>query len=79
MSNKWLEDPGRTWNDGLDIAEITAHLLEAGELTAIRTPPTWQVEMLRQGEVKMNSLKEMIIKFRGQLEPYKINPSKSPL
>jgi len=79
QGNKWLEDPERTWNDGLAIAETAAHLLEAGELTAMRTPPTWQVEMLRQGEVNMNSLKEMIIKFRDQLEPYKINPSKSPL
>jgi len=79
QGNKWLEDPERTWNEGLAIAETAAHLLEAGELTAMRTPPTWQVEMLRQGEVNMNALKEMIIKFRDQLEPYKINPSKSPL
>jgi hypothetical protein len=79
MSNKRLEDPERKWKDGSNIAEIAAHLLEAGELTAIRTPPAWQVEMPRQGEVNLNSLKEMIIKFRDQLEPYKINPSKSPL
>ena len=76
MSNKWLEDPGRTWNDGLDIAKTAAHLLEAGELTAIRTPPTWQVEMLRQGEVNMNSLEELIINFRDQLEPFKLQNQK---
>jgi hypothetical protein len=55
----------------LDIAETGAHLLEAGELTSMRTPPTWQVEMLRQGEVNMNSLKDLIIGFRDQLLPYR--------
>jgi hypothetical protein len=74
QSNKWIEDPGRSWKDGLDIAETAAHLLEAGELTAMRTPPTWEVEMLRQGEVNMNSLKELIIRFRNQLDPYKTKP-----
>jgi len=38
----------------------------------MRIPPTWQVEMLRQGEVNMNSLEELIINFKGELEPYKI-------
>jgi len=76
QSNNWLGDPERTWKDGLDIAEIAAHLLEAGELTAMRTPPTWQVEMLRQGEVNMNSLEELIINFRDQLEPFKLQNRK---
>lgn len=75
QSNKWIEDPGRSWKDGLDIAETAAHLLEAGELTAMRTPPTWEVEMLRQGEVNMNSLKELIIRFKNQLDPYKTKPA----
>jgi hypothetical protein len=76
QSNKWIEDPGRSWKDGLDIAETAAHLLEAGELTAMRTPPTWEVEMLRQGEVNMNSLKELIVKFTNLLEPYTKPPEK---
>jgi hypothetical protein len=70
-SDKWLKDPERTWKDGLDIAEISAHLLEAGELTAMRIPPTWEVEKLRQGEVDMKTIEELIIKFKGQLEPFK--------
>jgi hypothetical protein len=36
----------------------------------MRIPPTQEVEMLRQGEVNMKALKELIIKFRNQLEPY---------
>ncbi|MGO9482937.1 MAG: glycoside hydrolase family 2 TIM barrel-domain containing protein [Candidatus Kryptoniota bacterium] len=71
-SEKWLNDATRTWKDGLDIAEIEANLLEAGQLTAMRIPPTWEVEMLRQGEVNIEALKKLIIKFRGELEPYKI-------
>ena len=71
QSDQWLENPEGTWKEGLDIAETSAHLLEAGELTEMRIPPTWEVEMLRQGEVDMKALKELIVKFKGQLEPYK--------
>jgi hypothetical protein len=73
-SDQWLKDPSGTWKDGLDIAETAANLLEAGELTAMRIPPTWEVEMLRQREVNINALKELIIKFRDQLEPFKKLP-----
>jgi hypothetical protein len=69
-SNEWLKNSEPDWNDGLDIAETAAHLLESGELVAMRIPPTQEVEMLRQGEVNMKALKELIIKFRNQLEPY---------
>jgi len=72
QSNKWLKDPAGTWKDGLDLAETAAHLLEAGELTAMRIPPTQEVEMLRQGEVNLKALKGLIIKFKDQLEPYRI-------
>ena len=71
QSDQWLKNPEGTWKEGLDIAETSAHLLEAGELTAMRIPPTWEVEMLRQGEVDMKALKELIVKFKSQLEPYK--------
>ena len=70
QSDKWLKDPAATWKDGLDLAEIAAHLLEAGELTGMRIPPTQEVEMLRQGDVDMKALKVLIIKFKNQLEPY---------
>jgi len=72
MSNKWLDNKEKTWNEGLDIAETAAHLLESGELTAMRIPPTWEVESLRQGEENMQLLKELIIRFKIQLEPYKL-------
>jgi hypothetical protein len=77
QSNNWLKDSARTWNDGLDIAETAAHLLEAGELTSMRIPPTWEVEMLRQGETNFKSLEVLIIKFKIQLEPYKLIQTKN--
>ena len=71
QSNQWLKNPESTWENGLDIAETGAHLLEAGELTAMRIPPTWEVEMLRRGDTDMESLKKLIQKFKEELEPYK--------
>ena len=77
QSDKWRNDPDRKWKDGLDIAETAAHLLEAAELSAMRTPPTWEVIMLRHGEVNMNALQELITKFKMQLEPYKLTSVKN--
>lgn len=75
-SEFWLRDPEATWNDGLNIAETAAHLLEAGELTAMRIPPTWEVEKLREGDKNMPELKRLIIKYKDQLTPYKITQAK---
>jgi hypothetical protein len=77
QSNKWLDNPDRDWKYGLDIAETEAHLLESAELTAMRKPPTWEVEMLKRGDINMKSLKELIINFKNQLEPYKLLPQKN--
>lgn len=74
QSNQWLANPEHPWKAGLDIAETAANLLEAGELTAMRTPPTWEVEMLRQGEPNPEKLKDLIIKFKTQMEPFKKPP-----
>ncbi len=77
QGNDWLKDPDPDWKTGLDIAETAAHLLEAGELTAMRIPPTWEVRMLREGEADMPSLKELVIKFNAELEPYKRPPARN--
>ena len=76
QGNQWLRNSEGTWENGLDIAETGANLLEAGQLTAMRIPPTWEVEKLREGEVNTKALKELIIKFMDQLEPFKITPAK---
>jgi hypothetical protein len=75
QGDKWLKNPEKTWKEGLDIAETAAHLLEAGELTAMTMPPTIEVIRLREGEVNMKALSDLIIKFSKQLEPYKLLPA----
>ncbi len=70
-SKAWLNNPDRTWKDGLDIAETSANLLEAAELAPMRVPPTWEVERLREGEENLNALKALLVTFAGQLEPYR--------
>lgn len=76
-SDKWLTDPESNWKNGLDIAETAAHLLEAGELVPMRIPPTQEVDVMRQGEVNLKALKELIVKFKNQLEPFRIVTAKS--
>jgi hypothetical protein len=75
-SDEWLENSERTWENGLEIAETAAHLLEAGELVAMRIPPTWKVEKLKQGEINFAALKEIISEFKVQLAPYKVKVKK---
>ncbi len=70
-SHAWLANAHRTWKGGLDIAEIAANLLESGELAPMRIPPSWEVERLREGEVNMMALKDLLVRFNGLLEPYK--------
>jgi len=72
-SNTWLKDSARTWKDGLDIAETAAHLLEAAELVPMRNPPTWEVEKLRNGDANLKALRELIVKFKDQLEPFRLS------
>jgi hypothetical protein len=77
QSDMWIINPDRTWKDGLDIAETAAHLLEAGELAPMRIPPTVEVDKLRQGEPDLKALRDLMVKFKNQLEPYKISPTKN--
>ena len=72
QGNKWSDDSLRTWKEGLDIAETEANLLEAAQIAAMRIPPTWEVEKLREGEVDFDALKKLILKFKDELEPYKL-------
>ncbi len=67
----WLNQPDGNWDEGLDLAETAAHLMEAGELVAMRIPPTWEVNQLREGEEDRSALKELLIKFIETLRPYR--------
>jgi hypothetical protein len=70
-STAWLSNANKGWKDGLDIAEISANLLESAELAPMRIPPTWEVERLREGEENLPALKELIVRFKAQLEPFR--------
>ena len=70
-SKKWLEQTDASRDRGLDLAEIAANLLEAGELVAMREPPTRQVYMLRRGNPNLSALRILLQKYIDALELYK--------
>jgi hypothetical protein len=72
QGDNWLKDSTRTWSDGLNIAETAANLLESAEISPMRVPPSWEVEKLRRGTVNMKALTELIVRFKTQLEPYRL-------
>jgi hypothetical protein len=68
---EWLASADPKWEAGLDIAERAANLLEAGELTAMREPPTRRVDLMRKGQADIAALKKLVTEYLQMLEPYK--------
>jgi hypothetical protein len=52
------------------LAETAANLLEAGQLIAMREPPTRQVDLMRQGQPDLPALRALLQKYIEILEPY---------
>jgi hypothetical protein len=71
-NKKWLADAGAIWERGLDLAEISANLLEAGQLIAMYDPPTRTVDLLRKGASNMPALRAAIEKYTAILEPFQL-------
>jgi len=71
-NRKWLASANPNWEAGLDLAEISAHLLEAGQLIAMYDPPTRTVAMLRKGAPNIPALRAALEKFTAALEPYQL-------
>lgn len=71
-NKKWLADANAGWEEGLDLAEISANLLEAGQLIAMYDPPTRTVDLLRKGAPDMPALRAAIEKYTAILEPYQL-------
>lgn len=71
----WLNNPKKTWTNGLDIAETCANILEAAEITSMRTLPTWEVYRLREGSENSDALAELLDRFTKLLAPYRIPQS----
>jgi len=70
----WLADPNPDWETGLDLAEVSANLLEAAQLAPMHNLPTRQVELLRNGQPDIPALRSMLEKFTSLLEPYQLPP-----
>jgi hypothetical protein len=68
---KWLSNPNPSWNEGLDLAETAANLLESGELVPMREPPTRQVELIRRGQPDLSALRALLRTYIETLEPYR--------
>ncbi len=65
----WLDNPAGDWKDGLKAAEKLANLLEAGQLIAMREPPTRTIGLLRQGQPNPAALREQISNYIALLRP----------
>ncbi len=74
-NRKWLADANGDWKAGLDLAEVSAHMLEAGQLAPMHNPPTRQVELLRGGQQDTAALRLLLEKFTSMLEPYQLPPN----
>lgn len=73
-NRQWLADGTAGWEAGLDLAEISANLLEGGQLAALRDLPTRQVALLRKGAPDMAALRAALEKYTVLLEPYRKPP-----
>jgi hypothetical protein len=70
----WLADPNPDWETGLDLAEVSANLLEAAQLAPMHILPSRQVILLRNGQPDMAALRALLEKFTSILEPYQLPP-----
>jgi hypothetical protein len=71
-NKKWLADPKADWRAGLDLAEVSANLLEAAQLAPMHDPPSRQVQLLRSGNPDVTALRAKLETFTSMLEPYQL-------
>ena len=70
----WLIDSNPAWDAGLDLAEVSANLLEAAQLAPMHDLPSRQVALLRNGPPDIPALRSILQKFNSLLEPYELPP-----
>jgi hypothetical protein len=73
----WLADPNADWKAGLDLAEISANLLEAAQLAPMHKLPSRQVILLREGQPNMPALRSILAEFTSLLISYQL-PANDP-
>ena len=69
-SAKWLAAANPDWNEGLEIAETEADMLEANQLIAMRFPPTLAIQKLRTGPPNIPALRAVMQDYVSLLTPY---------
>jgi hypothetical protein len=72
-NKKWLAEANGAWDSGLDLAEVSANLLESGQLIAMYDPPTRTVDLLRKGAPNVAALRAAIEKYTAILEPHQLS------
>ena len=73
-NKKWLADTDADWKAGLDLAEISANLLESAQLVPMRELPSRRVELLRKGNADLPALRALLARFNSLMEPYQLPP-----
>jgi len=69
-ARNWLASANGDWQAGLDIAEVTANLLESAQLVPLHDLPTGKVERLRRGPEDGATLRTLLEKDIVTLQPY---------
>jgi hypothetical protein len=71
-NKKWLADANPSWEEGLDMAERAANLLEGAQLIAMHDPPTRDLELMRRGQPNLPALRTLMQKCTALLEPWQL-------
>jgi hypothetical protein len=70
----WIAQANPDWSAGLDLAEVSANLLEAAQLAPMHVLPSREVLLLRAGAPNLPALRTLLQKFTAELEPYQLSP-----
>jgi hypothetical protein len=70
----WLANPAPDWQAGLNLAEVSANLIEAAQLAPMHVLPSRQVILLRKAKPDLPALHSLLEKFTALLEPYQLPP-----
>ncbi len=71
----WLAAANPDWAEGLDLAEVSAHLAEAAQIVPMHDLPTRQVRLLSAGSPDMAALRALLTRLTSALEPYQLGPN----
>ena len=76
-NREWLADPNADWKTGLDLAEVSANLLEAAQLAPMHKLPSREVILQREGQPDMSALRSILLDFDSLLAPDQL-PANDP-